>query len=192
MLSWLCIFYFEKCVTQSIKVPFENKAADPTSPELWSLCFSFFFSLSPFFFRLTPWSTEALWVHFFAWASKTQWGRCSASSPHWEGAWGLRERSKSCVRAFIGFLCKPRNISLFLAPLFFLFTFCFYFWPRTTSYQSIIRPIHLSCRRWHCSSWEFPWILLGLDPGTSQFQRVEKIHLEMKRICNFHWITVYW
>ena len=55
MLSWLCIFYFEKCVTQSIKVPFENKAADPTSPELWSLCLSFFFSLSlPFFSGWLP------------------------------------------------------------------------------------------------------------------------------------------
>ena len=82
------IFYFEKCVTQSIKVPFENKAADPTSPELWSLCLSLFFfflSLSPFFFRQTPWSTKALWVHFFAWVSKTRSGRRSVSSPNQEG-----------------------------------------------------------------------------------------------------------
>ena len=139
MLSWLCIFYFEKCVTQSIKIPFENKAADPTSPELWSLYLSFSFSFP--FFRLNPWSTEALWVHFFAWASKTRSGRRFVSSPHQEGTWGLCEQSKSHARGFIGFLCKPRNISLFLAPLFFLFTFCFYFWPRTTSYQSIIRPV---------------------------------------------------
>ena len=42
---------------------------------LVSLCHSFF--LFPFlplslFFRLIPWSTGALWVHFSAWASKTQ------------------------------------------------------------------------------------------------------------------------
>ena len=39
-------------------------------------------------------------------------------SPHREGAWGLCEQSKPCVRDFIGFLYKPRNISLFL--LYFL------------------------------------------------------------------------
>ena len=43
--AWLCIFHFWKCVTQSIKAPFENKTVDPTSPELWSLCLSFFLSL---------------------------------------------------------------------------------------------------------------------------------------------------
>ena len=48
MLSWLYIFHFEKCVTQSIKVPFKNKAADPTSPELWSPCLSFSLSFSLF------------------------------------------------------------------------------------------------------------------------------------------------
>ena len=48
MLSWLCIFHFEKCVTRSIKVPFKNKAADPTSPELWSPCLSFSLSFSLF------------------------------------------------------------------------------------------------------------------------------------------------
>ena len=182
MLSWLCIFYFEKCVTQSIKVPFENKAADPTSPELWSPCLSFSFSLSFFlpFFRLNSWSTEALWVHFFAWASKTRSGRRSASSPHWEGTWGLREQSKSCVRGFIGFLCKPRNISLFLSSLFFLLYFLI-IQPQTIRFQSIIRSV--PSLSWRHSSWGYPWILLGLDPGsyhqkgqeiTSVDERVEK------------------
>ena len=139
MLNWHCIFHFEKCVTQSIKVPFENKAVDSTSPELWSLYLSFSFSFP--FFRLNPWSTEALWVHFFAWASKTRSERHSESSPHREGAWGLCEQSKSRVRGFTGFLCKPRNFSLFLSLLFFLFSFYFYFWPQTTRSQSIIRPV---------------------------------------------------
>ena len=62
------------------------------------------------FFRLIPWSAGALWVHFPAWA-------CSVPSPHWEGAWGLCEQSKPHARGFIGFLSKPRNISLFLSPL---------------------------------------------------------------------------
>ena len=39
------------------------------------------------------------------------------SSLHREGTCGLREQSKSHVRGFIGFLCKPRNISLFFSPL---------------------------------------------------------------------------
>ena len=98
MLSWLCIFYFEKCVTQSIKVPFKNKAADPTSAELWSLCLSFSLSLSLFFFfRLTPWSTEALWVHFFAWASKTRSGRRPVSSPRGEGVLHLHPTERAPV-----------------------------------------------------------------------------------------------
>ena len=85
---------------------------------------SFFLSLSPsfplslpLFFRLIPRSAEALWVHFPAWASKTLSRRRSVPSPHRESAWGLREQNKPLVRDFIGFLCKPRNISLFLSPL---------------------------------------------------------------------------
>ena len=79
-----------------------------------SFFLSFFLSVS-LFFRLIPWSAEALWVHFPARASKTLSRRRSASSPHREGAWGLHEQSKSHVRGFTGFLCKPRNISLFLS-----------------------------------------------------------------------------
>ena len=52
---------------------------------LFSPCRSFF-SFSLLFslcssFRMTPWGTGALWVHFFAWASKTQSGRRPASLP---------------------------------------------------------------------------------------------------------------
>ena len=102
---------------------------------------SFFLSLSlSSFFRLTPWNTEALWVHFFAQASKTHSRRHSVSSPHREGAWGLREQNKSRLRGSIGFLCKPRNISLFLSSLFFLLYFLIV-WPQTIRFQSIIRPV---------------------------------------------------
>ena len=81
-----------------------------------SPCLSFSFFLSPSL-RLFLWSAEALWVDFPARASETLSRRCSAPSPHREGAWGLREQSKPCVRDFFGFLHKPRNISLFLSPL---------------------------------------------------------------------------
>ena len=91
---------------------------------------SFSLSLS-LFFRLIPWSAEALWVHFPARASKTLLRRLSAPSPHQEGAWGLHEQSKPCVRDFIGFLRKPRNISLFFSPLLA------YRRLRTTRFQSI-------------------------------------------------------
>ena len=42
--------------------------------------------------------------------------------PPREGAWCLRERCKSCVKDFIGPLCKPRDISLFLSFTFLLST----------------------------------------------------------------------
>ena len=76
--------------------------------------FFLFLSLS---LSLFLWSSETLWVHFPAQASKNLLRRRSVPSPHWEDAWGLREQSKPRVRDFIGFLCKPRNISLFLNPL---------------------------------------------------------------------------
>ena len=48
---------------------------------------SFFLSLSlPLFFRLIPWTIEALCIHFPAWASKTRSRRHSASSFWLEGA----------------------------------------------------------------------------------------------------------
>ena len=86
-------------------------------------CFSFFslfFSLT-FFFRLISWSIEAPCVHLSARVSKTWTGRRSASSLP-------RETGKAPVasvnganflsRSFIGFLCKPKNISLFLSSIF--------------------------------------------------------------------------
>ena len=54
--AWLCIFHFWKCVTQGIKAPFKNKAADPTSPKL-GLPMSSFTDL--FILRVSLDSTEA-------------------------------------------------------------------------------------------------------------------------------------
>ena len=81
----------------------------------WSLvspCRSFSFL---FLFRLIPWSAGALCIHFPAWASKTNSRRCLR--------WGTFRNSRGHLRptwteqvpcwGFIGFLCKPRNISLF-------------------------------------------------------------------------------
>ena len=82
--------------------------------------FSFFFSLT-FFFRLIPWNTEALCVHFSARVSKTWTGRRSASLlPRETGKTPVAsvKRANFLSRSFIGFLCKPRSISLFLASIF--------------------------------------------------------------------------
>ena len=121
--------YKSRC--QGIKVPFENKVMGLAHRSLVSPCHSFFpflfFSLCSSF-RMTPWGTGALWIHFFAWVSKTQSGRCPASSPgrgcpvsssHQEGACGLREQSKLYARSFIGFLCKPRKIKPLSLPFFY-------------------------------------------------------------------------
>ena len=108
---------------------------------------SFFLSLT-LFFRLIPWSIEALCVHLSAQASKTQMGRCSASSLPRETGKALVasvNRTSLLSWGFIGFLCKPGNISLFLSstPLSFIHSFI----------------------RQCCFSFGFPWILWQLDPG---------------------------
>ena len=94
----------------------------------WSLvtpCLSFFPSPLTLFFMLIPWGTEAFCIHFPAWASKI-WverrlslhffgrpGGCLL--PSWTLSWGI-----------IGFLCKPRNISLFPSSIFLSVTFFLY------------------------------------------------------------------
>ena len=114
----------------------------------------FLFLFLSLFFRLIHWSTEALWVHFPAQASKTLSRRCSAPSPHREGTWGLCEQSKPCARGFIGFLCKPRNISLFLSPLLS--------YQSTPDHQSIKGPQH------PLSWWCHPTISSSVIPFSSQ------------------------
>ena len=76
------------------------------------------FSLTHFF-RLIPWSAEALWVHFPTRASKTLSRRRSAPSPHWEGAWGPREQSKPRVGALLAFCVNPGRSASF-SLLYFL------------------------------------------------------------------------
>ena len=82
--------------------------------------FSLFFSLT-FFFRLISWRIEAPCVHLSARVSKTWTGRCSASSLPWEtrkAPVASVNRANFLSRSFIGFLCKPRNISLCLSSIF--------------------------------------------------------------------------
>ena len=90
---------------------------------------SFFLSLT-FSFRLIPWSIEAPCVQLSARISKTWTGRRSASSlPRETGRAPVASvnRANSLSRSFIGFLCKPRNISLFLSsiPLSFIHSFIY-------------------------------------------------------------------
>ena len=86
-------------------------------------------------FRLFLWSTEALWVHFPSWASKTFSRRRSAPSPHREGAWCLREQSKPLPGALLTF-CVNQGISASLSPL------PSYRRLWTTRFQSIKGPQH--------------------------------------------------
>ena len=87
-------------------------------------------------FRLIPWSTEALWIHFPAWASKTLLRWHPVPSPHLEGAWGLCEQSKPHARGFIGF-CINQGISASFSLFYFLIS-----QHRTTRFQSIKGPQH--------------------------------------------------
>ena len=94
---------------------------------LVSLCQSFSLSLPlPLLFRLIPWSMEAPSVLLSAWVSKTQRGRRSAPSlPQETGRAPVASvnRANFLSQSFIGFLCKPRNISLFLSSIFLSSTF---------------------------------------------------------------------
>ena len=82
---------------------------------------SFSLSLSLLFFRLIPWNMEAPCVHLSAQVSKTWTGRRSASSLPWgtgKAPVASVNRANFLSRSFIGFICKPRNISLFLSSIF--------------------------------------------------------------------------
>ena len=92
---------------------------------------SFLLSLS---LRLILWSTGTRRAHSPAQASVTLLRRRTVPSPPREGARCLCERRKPCIKDFISFLHKPRNISLFLSILLS------YRWLRTT--RSIKGPQH--------------------------------------------------
>ena len=124
-----------------IKTPLLHQSSGPRvflslSPSL-PLSLSFPLSLSlPLFFRLIPWSAEALWVHFPAWASKTLSRRRPVPLPHQEGAWGLREQSKPHAGALLAF-CINQGISASFSLLYFLIGRL-----RTTRFWSIKGPQH--------------------------------------------------
>ena len=99
------------------------------------VCLSLSLSLSlSLFFRLIPWSAEVLCVHFPARASKTLSRRCSAPSPHREGAWGLHEQSVPRAGALLAF-CVNQGISASFSLLYFLIG-----WLQTTRFQCIKGP----------------------------------------------------
>ena len=86
---------------------------------------SFFLSLT-FFFRLISWSIEAPCIHLSAWVSKSWMGRRSVFSlPRETGKAPVASvnRANFLSQSFIGFLCKPRNISLSLSSIFLSSTF---------------------------------------------------------------------
>ena len=115
--------------TMLIKIPLLHQSFG--SHVLLSFSFSLSLSLS---LRLFLWSTEALWVHFPAWASKTLSRRCSVPSPHPEGAWGLCEQSKPRAGALLA-LCINQEIS---ASFFLLYFIIGRLW--TIRFRSIKRP----------------------------------------------------
>ena len=114
-------------------------------------------------FRLIPWSGGALWVHFPAWASKTHLRRCPR--------WGTFSYSRGRLRptwteqvpcwGFIGFLHKPRNISLF--SLLYSLNWKYFL------YLSIYLYISLAS----LSTLRIPWIQPGLDPSSFHFREGE-------------------
>ena len=149
-----------------IKTPLLHQSSGPhvfLSLSLSSLSFSL--SL-PLFFRLIPWSAEALWVHFPARASKTPLRRCSVPSPHREGTWGLWEQSKPCAGALLAF-CVNQGISASFSLLLF------YHWLQLTRFQSIkglqqtILPFCISfSRRW---SWSLPPVQCHEPPSVHSY-----------------------
>ena len=104
-----------------------------------SLSLSFSLSL-PLFFRLIPWSIEALCAHLSAWASKTWKGRRSASSLPWEtgrAPVAYVNRASPCLGALLAF-CVNKGISASIL---------------SSLIHSFIHRCHFSCG--------FPWILWG-------------------------------
>ena len=136
---------------------------------LLSPCQSFFLTLSlsfslslPLFFRVIPWSTEALCIHFPAWASKTRSRRRSASSFWLEGALHLHSservsaasvnRASPLPGALLAF-CINQGISASFISSILL-----------TENSSLIS-LYLSLSLTMPSMLWIPWIQLGLVPG---------------------------
>ena len=77
-----------------------------------SFSLSLSLSYSPW---LIPWSAETVLLTLLPRLLRLSGEVSLCLHPPWEGAWRLRERCKSCVKDFIGFLRKPGSISLFLS-----------------------------------------------------------------------------
>ena len=115
---------------------------------------SFFLSLSlplPLFFRLIPWSMGAPCVHLSARVFKTWMGRLSASSLPQEtrrAPVASVNRANFLSWSFIGSLCKPRNIRLFLSSIFLSTTFLYI--SLSHSIADAVPPLGFpgSCRGW--------------------------------------------
>ena len=97
---------------------FGKQSAGLAHQSLVSPCHSFSFL---FLFRLISWSAGALCIHFPAWASKTHSRRCLRCGTFCDSRGCLQPMWTEQVPCwgFIGFLRKPRNISLF-SLLYFL------------------------------------------------------------------------
>ena len=122
-LGWFCMtlhLSFPSMYKSKLKVPSENKVMGLIHRRsLVYPCLSFFLSLT-LFFRLIPWSIEALCVHFPAWASKTWTGRRSASSLPREtrrAPAAYVNRASPLFWDFFGFLWN-QGISASFSPLF--------------------------------------------------------------------------
>ena len=97
------------------KIPLLHQSLGPC------VCLSFCLSVPlPLSLRLILWSVETCCAHSLAQASKTLSRRRTVPSLPREGAQCLHEWLKLCVKSFIGFLHKTRNISLFLSLFYFL------------------------------------------------------------------------
>ena len=153
---WLCIFHYSLSTAQFIQAPLENKVLGLTHWSLVSPCCYFFL----FVFRLTPWSAGALWVHFFAWASKTHVRACPR--------WGTTCYSRGCLCLTwtvqvpcLGFLCKPRNISLFHSSIFLLQSslfISFYIHKSLSSHRCC--PLEDTLDPRGAGPWYFPYLII--------------------------------
>ena len=155
--AWLCIFHYVKLRVYKLLLKIKLRVLHKLG-----LPMLYFISLG-LFFRLIPWNAGALWVHFPAWASKNHSRMCARWAPSSirESACGLCEQSKSLLWGFIGFLCKPRNISLFsllysLNCKYFLYL-CIYLYISLASLSTL----------------RIPWIQPGLDPSSFHFREGE-------------------
>ena len=101
-----------------------------------SPCLSFSLSL-----RLFLWSTEALWVHFHAWAPKTFSRRCSAPSLHRRAPEASVNRASPVPGALLAFRVN-QGISASFSLLYFLIGWLWItrFWSITGPQQDPTQP----------------------------------------------------